>query len=963
MKSKYLFLAAALPLAFTACQNDEFTHETGIGQDKLGTLIESPLLGVGVEMGDASTRVYEEGSWKWKPTVGAESPYAKVVEAIGLCWTGVNNGDGYKGPADNTGDMVYTNVKFNHVGWLYEGEEAPKLHCGNLSNGEFHDFDGGLNPQAAWDTEKSFYKANASEKTLDFAKGMFKSDNGTIYEGEYIVYFPYNDSFWNAPVTAKQERLLDLTVAKDGTIDSYELMSKYAFNVGYKDKIAGGKEACQFSTRILTSGIKFNLSAGEDTQIKEIVLWSKGEKGFLTSQALSAQKIKEALIAGSLSTSVYMDAANNDASSTMVVRTEKLKVNEETAFYVPFLPNTFKDLNILLVKDDGKVAVLDQWDNIKFEANAPKTLNLHIDGDEVKKGQGGETIGTFVDKNFAYDQTSFEAAYAKALDAASSATPEPRTVVMLDNIKLEKTTEKYSTRSDNKVIIESDPSLTDDKKNTLTLAGNASNNITYTFNSTDFDVDIETVAQGCCNGGGVNLILASTDTKKDTKLTVNGGALTLREAVILNGDVFSKFEPKDEEGELHNDRVPSVTVDLKATVEATAQFLNQGEMIVKATTNGKGILNLKGATFINDEDASIKVEGVGQQGKDGVINMSDNATLTNKGDIYNHGNIDNNSSKGSFINKGGATFTDYVGSSLSGHRIENESGAEFICEVNSLVRYNNAIDLQGIRPTTTVRFVYGEQVNIGAGTFTTTYTLEPQEGKDGIYVPYNDTQLVKFESAIDNKTSGSINALTLNHKTDADKKAIATKIGDLTVKSGRITINHEALTIDGDYTAEKGALNTNLPVGIEMITGDMNLSTTVVEGSTGNVTLAQGKTLNIGGDLNANDIAVGLTFNSNSVLKVTGDINIKKVVDGTNFMTGTQVIAKNMTVDANQKVKFDKNNVTYLGKGDTNNGVLTNNGAIDIVNAVTGSDVAAKVWCNKRAGNGTYANNSYPQYY
>ena len=937
-------------------------------------------------MGDASTRVYEDGSWAWKPEVGEDSPYATDVDKIGLCWTGVNNGSGYAGPASETGDMVYTNVKFNHVGWLYEGEEnGPKLHCGVLDNGEFHDFDGGLNPQANWDGDASFFKASKSGKTLDFSKGVFRSGNGTIYEGEYIVYFPYNDSFWNAPVTAKQERLLDLTISENNTVvDAFELMSKHAFNVGYMEEIKGGKEACEFTTRILTSGIRFEISSEIEKEIREIVLWSKGEKAFLTSQALSAKEIKNALKSTGLSTNVYIkDSKVNDASSTMVVRTnmggKNLKVtgSSKAEFYVPFLPNTIKDLNILLVDNNGNVAVLNEWKNISFKANKPNTLKLSINANGKVENKDNVVIGEFVDKNYAYDQASFEAAYAKAYGNASNEAAGPRTVVMLDDIELEgvpaDANNKYNLVSTYPVIIESDPSLAEGEHNTLTLGGNANANVNYGVRSTTFDVNVETLAQGCCNKGMVNVVLAkSTKTNVGTTLTVNGGKLTLMENVVLEGDVLSLFESADEEGELHSDRVPEVKILAKADVTSTAKFVNEGRMTIESKETGKGVLKLNGAEFVNGTEntitnnkrASVTVEGIGETGGDAVINMSTNATLTNNGDIYNHGNIDNNSAANSFTNEANATFTDYVGSSLSGHRIVNKENAEFICEVNSVVRYDNAIDLGGIRPTTTVRFVYGKDKNIGSGTYTTDYVLTPQEGKDGIYVPYSEDKLVKFESSIDNTTNDKVNTLTLKHKTDTEGKAIATKIGDLTVDSGRITIDHEALTIDGDYTAKKGALNTNLTKGIAKITGDMNLSTTDLgNGSTGNVTLAAEKTLNIEGNLNAVDIASGLTFNANSNLNVGGDINIKKVATGTNFAMGTKVVAKNMTVDNGQTVKFDKNNVTYLGKKNENNGTLTNNGSIEIVNAVSGSDVAAKVWCNKRAGNGTYANNSYPQYY
>ena len=968
MKSKYLLLAAVLPLGFTACQNDDFVQENIIGQDNLGKLIEAPLLGVGVETGDPTTRLYENGKWTWKPKVdpSAEAAtHAISVDAIGLCWTGVNNNeDGYAGPLTETSDMVYTNVKFNHVGWLYEGQTAPSLRCGELQNGEFHDWDKTLTPQANWDG--SYFAANKAGENLDFAKGMFKSGNGTIYEGEYIVYFPYNDSFWNAPVTAKQDRILDLAIEKEGESnynvkDPYQLMSENAFNVGYSESIEGGKEACDFSTKVLTSGIRFELYGYR--QIKEIVLWSKDQKGFITSQALSAKEIKKALQSGSgLSSQVYLEDPSNDASATLVVRTNdgtnSLTVaGTKQEFYVPFLPNTFKDLNILIVDYEGKVAVLDQWDDISFAANRPIGLKLFFarSGNVYKSDhEVGASIGRFEAKNYAYDEESFKTAYEKAVANASNPASEPRTVVLLDDIELTSQVTAYTSDKSNRIIIESAPDLVDEK-NTLTLAGNAGKNaeknILYGFVDTDFDINISTNPKGCCNNGKVSLNLRDVNTYAGTSITINGGELGFTGGfAYLAGNLYSNYEGKDEEGAYHPEVIPTVTIHNGATVTAKAAFVNEGVMTVTTgTTPGKLILD--GATFTNREKkeyssakASIIVEGNGKKGQDGVILMKNGATLTNNGDIYNHGNIDNNSQSGAFTNNNGATFTDYVGSTLSGHRIVNNGTAEFICEVNSLTRYNNAIDLNGIRPTTIVRFVYGDDVNIQEGDYTTTYTLQPQEGKDGIYVPYAENSvLVKFESAID-VTSGESapNTLTINNAVDAENNPIQTKIGDLTVKSGKINLNHESLIIDGDYTAD-GAANTQFNVGVQQISGNLILKNVIKDGgSNGDVWLVEDKTLN-----------------------VLGDILVENVAGTVIFKDGSTVYAKNMTVNESQKVQFQKNNVTYLGsKEDKSTGILTNNGSIEIVNAVSGSDVAAKVWCNQRLGNnGTYVNNSYPQYY
>lgn len=954
MKGKYLFLAMATA-TMVACTNDDFTQDTpSIGHDNLGELIKTPILGVNVES-NADTKAFDGRGFLWRP-VTDENGNVTSTENIGLCWTGVGTPE-YGGPTDVTGDKVYTNIKFDHVGWLYSGEKTPKLHCGVLENGEYHNWNKALTPTATWNGTTSQWEPTTGGKTFDYKTGMFKSDNGTIYAGEYIVYFPYNDSFWNAPVTAEQNRILTLNLKDNMGVyevaDGSQLMSENSFNVGYVAAIKGGDEACAFSTKMLTSGINFKLNGM--ASVKEIVLLSKGEKAFITKMALSASKIKECIAKGELTNEIYMtDYQGNESASTLVVKTHDatgncLNVNgTEAQFYVPFLPNTFEDMRVLVVRNDGDVAEisLTALKNVTFNANEPKGLTLYFDGNKVYKGTStsGEQVAEFKDVNYAYDEESFIDAFTKARTNANDEKIAPRTVQLLDNITLTKQVQdQYYKTSTHPVMINSDEDL-NGEKNLLTLGGIENGNVNYMFRNVEFDANIENEPQGCCNKGKASLTLIDVTTAEGTELNLYGTKLNLySQNVVFNGDVYSKFEPADEEGELHPDRVPEIQlikINSNGTVVAKGEFLNEGKMDIALQTK----FSLEGGQLTNgsadaDYRASITVNGNGNVGEDGVLLMSEGATFTNHGDIYNKGNIDNNSAEGTFTNEDGATFTDYVGSTLSGYRIENKGNAEFICEVNSLIRYNNAIDLNGIRPTTTLRFVYGDNANIGNGDFIKEYTLQPNKD-NGIYVPYNESKLMKFESAIDATTSNKANTLRINAATNQDNEVIATTIGSFTIKSGRVDLYHAGLTIDGNYTVDGGHhtyFGENLTV-----TGDVVFKNVIANASN-------------------NELTGAVNLREDKILTVGKDIIVNKVTTLT-FKNGSQVIAKNMTVDKAQKVTFEKNNVTKLGKYGFE-GVLTNNGQITIVNAVSGSDVAAKVWCNQRLGNGTYVNNSYPQYW
>lgn len=930
---KNLLVVTAFAAMFASCANEELVQNAAINNDKLGTLIDVPFLGVNAGM-NVDSRAYVEsgtvgslGKWAWLPVMNAGTGTIDSVDNIGLCWTGVNQNGVYGGPLAETGDMVYTNVKFEHIGWLYDGETASKFHCGDLENGAYSGWMG-YTPTASYDPATKEWSVTGEDLNLEH--GLFKSQNGTIYQGEYIVYFPYNDSFWNAPVTAVQDRIMTATIDAGEVADQRELISKHAFNIGYKSSIDGGADAEDFTTKLLSSGIHFNLEG--TPEFDEIVLWAKGgQKAFLTRQALSAKKIKEVYNTG-LTSDIYLtEDANNEASSTIVIKTAGLSQPSELT--VPFLPNKINELHVMFVNTaNGTVADMNLGE-VTFKAGEFRPVNRNFVGNNVYKGTAIEAnkVATFTAKNYAYDEESFQKAYKKAYDTGATTKTDASTVMLLDNIVLKSQITEYNGNT-GAVYVETDETLVNEK-NTITFAAGASANITYTFTNTSFEVNVETEAQGCCNNGQANLTLNNSAMVDGAALTVNGGALTFLNTVTLDGDVASKFEGVDEEGETHADRVPSIIVNENAKVTATKNVLVEGTMTIqKGDTYNPGVFTLKGADMTLEGE--LTVEGKGDSAKDAqlfmVMNGTDEAKLDNFGLISNHGSIDNDSKAGVFVNKANATFIDYVGSSLSGHRIVNEDAtSKFICEVNSEVRYENAIALNGVRPTTIVRFVYGTDVNIGSGAFILNYTLKPNKD-GGIYRPYpagGVDKLIDFESNIDSgEFLGLLNAIEAG-------EAIATEIGNLTINSGALNMYHAALTVDGDFTAQNNATN------IELIKG-----------------------LDITGDLNLTKVSQKFDLDGEQELTVGGDINVTSVTNGVNFWQNSVVNALNLNVAAGNTVKFHKNQETFLGEGVATAGVLTNNGTVDIVNAVSGSDVPAKVWCNTRAGNGTYPNGK-PQYY
>lgn len=360
MKTKHLLFTMALPLAFVACTNDEF-ESNSMSQAQNGELVTLPdnYLLAGVMGSDAATRsMYDETAFAWLPFDNFATPGAEAADAIGLCWRG--------GEYTSNGAVVYTNYKFTHYGWLGKDEEKPDLDCdGDLLNGQLLKDLGGNQTALLAGTWAVADAGKYPNLKVDAKNGLFNTDNSTIFKGDYIVYYPYNDQFnevGNIPATAPANIKRDIYELTE-TNYTKEL-AKEVFVAGTMNGVDGGQQNGVFNTNFVSGSIVVkikNTEASDALDIRKVVLVA--DNGFATEVKLDASKIaagekgaalyaeEPSEFANTLVAEFYNSNDNNKQANLSIAAGETQRV----AFAV--LPTTastaLKNAKVILVDNAG----------------------------------------------------------------------------------------------------------------------------------------------------------------------------------------------------------------------------------------------------------------------------------------------------------------------------------------------------------------------------------------------------------------------------------------------------------------------------------------------------------------------------------------------------------------------------------------------------------------------------------
>lgn len=472
--SKFLLFSLAAAM-MAGCADDEYIINNGANgssEGLNGKLVEAGLLGVARDNGDAETRVYSpEGKFVWMPTeLGDDGALTanRLNQKIGLCWTG-RDADGY-GATEQLSEKVYTNYEFEHVGWLDQAASAPITNpcaVNELMNGAFifgegdpaasfeGEYIGGsevvkarFNKYYYGETEGRYSKTNHKESTgfLDLDRGVFKTNNASVFQGEYLVYYPYTKAFTKGQILANLPQTFTVDVKKD----RYAAASDSSFSIGYIKQYNGGSSAAGLDAKTLNGFLivkLYNASLSEnvatDKTIKKVVFYSESN-GIVYRQDLNAKKCVEDLADNgeidSKNGELFIDNANKKVTNALVANmvtgaTEGATIEgtkdgptkpaEYTWVALPVLPQKIEGLKVILIDDEDKSLEIDMSTQGQITSYGTQIKEINLYGQEFKN------------EYLAVDERSFISAMAKIKESGSkSINKDANKVKLLRDIEL-----------------------------------------------------------------------------------------------------------------------------------------------------------------------------------------------------------------------------------------------------------------------------------------------------------------------------------------------------------------------------------------------------------------------------------------------------------------------------------------------------------------------------------------------
>lgn len=999
----------ALPALFAACANDDFLSAPSNNANEGNLVGLEKGFAVAITKGeDAATRTaWELEAWKkpliysWLPELNANQI---VPENIGFAWRG-----------DTPDANVRTNYKFTLSGYLKNGQEKPtfkkcddellitngftfrKVAGGVITLQEYDDATKTMTPsnftlnqdKGKWTLKESntevadmYNKENNLSKEAPYVKtGVFTTENSTVFAGEYIVYFPYNDAFaeiGNLPATSPAEFTMD--VANTDNLAAHLTGKTFAYGKAKIEK--GGSMAEGFSTTNLSAIIAVKLTnKTEETaaqKVSKIILFDEGnEQGFYTSVGLDANKISAETSNSTTGKNLYVIDSKTTYSPTLI-----LNLKNGSQEYVE------------IAKDKDQVGVLAA---LPIDLVQPVAYIMFSDGLCVKKSlpaknlQGGK-VNAFevtltkedLDKkvSIAVDTKSFLQAWANAWDATDV---DNVTIETLGNIKFNNdavvtlangstkqsfdlTTMPNGMMFNKNITIKGIGSLTIPADVTWYVKGQANTQNDAKTLTIENPIIIEN--EGCCGNVAGRLILGNksdkfgnfvikSDITNYGKMIVgaNNGVGTY----TFEGTIFNNYDADNEStAEIYFGGQKGNTINVNKAIQ------NYGKMELvnrtfKATPGADGIewgtvaprvnigvkVNAKGGINNMSEESSLLVKdqtnlimggnstnngsieilsnGSTDQAKDGNLRVLPGASLTNNKVVYNKGVFTADNS--TFTINNGAQFVDYVGSQYGGKKANVIDGGEYICEVdNATINAGNrlASALSDNMSTTTVRFVEGPA--------DASYTYDLKNYKD-----YPKLATVKYVFA----ATGQRFIITNSDK-EGTKMIQHTFGKKVTVEDAEGVIFQSGdIAIDGDLIVEKGWVMTQ--------TAGTNVYLTV----NGNLEMKKDAT---DFEIRANS-TVAATEKTTKDVTVTGNVILENTGEFRIVEKAAFDLKGDLTIGENAIAKFGYSSYTNVGKCIYVNGTFTR-----ILSSGVATANPAKVWCGSyQSGAKAVFTNGYPE--
>lgn len=833
MKAKYVISALALPLIFGACSNEDLITENA-NTALNGNMIELPqnFTLVGKKTVPAGTRSEmitwdEKNVLAWVPKqVGASLTEAKENwDQIGLAWLN-----------ETPGNKVYTNYRFQHYGWLNIDETSAEVdECDaskRVKNGVYYSASA-TNQFATWNGTSetnvaafsSKYDVNAfTTAGVNPANGLFKTDNSTIFTGDYLVYYPFNEDLKEVgylTATSKKEFTNATTTATDKDAAEYagDYMKNLApelFMVG-RTSIEGGMQASDFNMGTLSGMIAVKVSNTSDndlSDIESVVLYAQGN-GFLTSAQLDASKIvnSESVKQG---TALYVAGGKQETSETLISKasgavTLMAAKDQYAVFGFAALPTTATKV-IAVVQDADGNSFAQEIGDVTVKPNAWTAIEVNVD-----KALSNKVL-------YAYDATSLATAIAAADDADSEETRA--TIKVLGEIELNAgntIVPDYTTVEGGKLVVVPGSVLINSKATSVIKSA----------------IDVE--GQDCCSSANQG------------RLVVDGGTLAGEINVLAGytGKKAGSLEFRKEKPAVVNVSTVTGTVNNYGTVSVGANSATSQTLVnLSGTINNYGELTIyKGATGNSTEDAKVAVLA------NGNFNNKAEGSVTVEGVLAIY--------PGNATNQG--TIYDKVSSQITGNIANLGTEGEYVSDVdNNGIRFEAALIE---RPTTIIRFVKAgsyQMDKVGAKNETikkfvvtvANVVFNSKATNASANAPKINTQSIKeleieegaSLSVTTNKTSngalhltvdGTVNvAGTLTISEAADR-------GDVVFNAGTMNVE-KTLTIGKAVSCELGSLNIAKSAAATFSVNSItDVEGAIVNNGTATITLASGGTEDI----------------------------------------------------------------------------------------------------------------------
>lgn len=951
---KQLLAAFAATFAFAACTNEDLIQQIEVPgvEGEMITLDENFALGV-TRGGDASaTRAQYAQDWWWS---GAYITWLPQLDAsgnpifnkVGLSWKG-QNADG----------KVYTNYLFDNFAVpVANPQNKPGLKavldpCDGWTNLVFYnkaDYDK-MTTSATSDYVKeadgwsksadglNTVVTTENSKTVDATQAYFKTENLTIFGGDYVMYMPYDESFINAGyLYAKSPSVFEDMWAVDRTEDNptrnlkmLQHVADYHFYAGHAS-LKGGETANGFTLSAVTSNVIISLNNKTKNNgncswnsINKVAIY--GKNGIVVEQAINATDLS--LVAHSDATPV------KTSTSLMATLHENLTIAVDKSYglVMTALPQTIEDAQVVLFATDGSSCIKSVGD-IVIPRGGQAIVN--VDLTKYDKLQS--------ERYYVVDMPTFKTAMENAAETAQSlGVNNTAYITLISDIVYdqEKTNGQIWVNRD--MVIEG---------GSITVP--AGHKLPLQLMSEQVNVTVKspiTVQGACCgkdgaivtvDGFSISRPVLSLDMWKLSTITFEGDVVVEEGASLTLGSAQAddlSYDPAfandyvnaEFKGAVTNSGTMNIVDDATIkfgalTNNGTLNLSNAGTTnIIQATVatlTNDGAVNVAAKTTlvadntVNAGTLAIEASGDGTATLDGTVNVQ--VAMTNNGVIDNSGVYNSN---GSTTLNAGSQFVDYVGSQY-GNKMPVMNGGDYICEVNTSTTAEGdrlAYALNDKMKTTIVRFV---------STAEHKYQLND-------YDEYAKLATVDFIIDVDE----SVDFVFRNNKNDVDGAQIVLG-GDLTVESAAsVKFNGNFTKIGGDFTVNCAAKICNAGVNSARVevAGDLTLTDailTVEALGTNAANQLTTKSWIVGGNVVLNESAK-MTVEQNAALDVTGGLTINKKNDS-EYAVAT----------------FEYSSYSEFG------GALVNYGEFNRVLSSGSSEAnPAVVWCSAYTNYGTEVN-------